>query len=494
VATSVHDAAGGADGATGVNGPSEAGSGDARVAATGPDANADGGCAGTATLCGAACRYLASDVANCGACGKTCAAGQACQNGACGCAVATCSGTCVDTTSDPKNCGACATACAAGMVCSLSKCATGCAGSLTKCGSSCVDTSGSSQNCGTCGNTCPSDQSCWMGGCRCPTGEGPCGTGNLCVDIATNIQHCGTCANVCASGASCAGGQCACPAGQIVCAGKCIDPNTDPTNCGTCTTTCGTGTQCLYGGCINPSSVNCGGGTMVSNSCVVNASVLMGKYWVNNNQWGVAKSGTTGQQCVWGTCQTGDLVGWGTSWNWTSGSGGVKTFASLVFGWQWGWKVTNTGLPVQISANRMVNCGWDFTVSQTGTIDVSYDTWLHSISNPGTNDTPTEEVMIWLDAEGGAGPIGARVAAGVKLAGATWDLHQGPGGSTWPVSSYVRTSNATTSVMNMMEFYNDLVSRGWIPNTRYLSSIQAGTEVFTGTGSLTTNGFYCRVQ
>jgi hypothetical protein len=161
--------------------------------------------------------------------------------------------------------------------------------------------------------------------------------------------------------------------------------------------------------------------------------------------------------------------------------------------------VANTGLPIQLSTNPTINCGWDFTVSQTGTLDVSYDTWLHTVDvstapNGGSDATPSEEVMVWLYAGGGAGPIGPVVAQNISLAGTTWDLHQGPGGSTWPVSSYVRTGNATTSVMNMMVFYNDLVSRGWIPNTRYLSSIQAGTEVFSGTGSLTTNGFYCRIQ
>jgi hypothetical protein len=232
----------------------------------------------------------------------------------------------------------------------------------------------------------------------------------------------------------------------------------------------------------------------MGNTCTANNFVLMGKYWVNNNQWGVASSNTSGQQCVYGTCQTGDLVGWGTNWNWTAGKGGVKTYASLVFGWQYGWKVTNTGLPVQIAANNTVNCGWDFTVSQTGTIDISYDTWLHTVSNPGATSTPSEEVMIWVYSAGGAGPIGPLVAHNVSLAGTTWDLHQGPGGASWPVSSYVRTGNATTTVMNMMVFYQDLVSRGWIPNTRYLSSIQAGTEVFSGSGTLTTNGFYCRVQ
>jgi hypothetical protein len=40
----------------------------------------------------------------------------------------------------------------------------------------------------------------------------------------------------------------------------------------------------------------------------------------------------------------------------------------------------------------------------------------------------------------------------------------------------------------------DLVSRGWMQNTKYLTSIQAGTEVFVGSGQFDTNGFYCRAQ
>jgi hypothetical protein len=46
----------------------------------------------------------------------------------------------------------------------------------------------------------------------------------------------------------------------------------------------------------------------------------------------------------------------------------------------------------------------------------------------------------------------------------------------------------------MGAFAADLVSRGWVQSSRYLTSVQAGTEIFTGSGSVTTNGFYCRVQ
>ncbi len=473
-----------------------------------PGTGADAGCGAGMTLCSGQCTSLQTDAVNCGTCGSRCAAGQVCQAGACGCRTGetVCSATCVDTTSDVKNCGACGTACATGTVCSASKCANGCGSTLTLCGSSCVDTTGNSLDCGACGKACPSDQFCYAGACQCAAGMGACGTNGACVDITTSAQHCGSC-TACPTGGSCvpqanAASTCACPAGDIVCANACVNPASDGSNCGTCGTTCGAGTQCLDGACINPTSVNCGGGAMVGNTCVANGFVSLGQYWANNNQWGVAASGTSGQQCVWGTCQTGDLVGWGTSWNWTNASGGVKTYASIVFGWQYGFKVTNTGLPVLISTNPQVNCGWDFTVSQTGTLDVSYDTWLHPTDvskavNDGANTTPSEEIMIWLYEAGGAGPISATgkpVASNISLAGATWNLYQGPGGSTWPVSSYVRTSTATTAVMNMMVFYNDLVTRGWIPNTRYLSSIQAGTEVTSGSGSLTTNGFYCRVQ
>ncbi|MBV9945289.1 MAG: hypothetical protein JOZ69_00385, partial [Myxococcales bacterium] len=285
---------------------------------------------------------------------------------------------------------------AAAPACQGAGCASACAGHLTLCGGSCVDTTGNSQNCGACGHACAATQSCYSGACICPAGEGPCGANGQCVDILSSVNSCGGCMP-CASGASCSGGVCACPAGGAVCAGACVDTNDDPKNCGNCGATCTvTGTQCLYGGCIDPSSVDCGAAAMTGNSCTASAAVLMGKYWVNNNQWGVASGATSGQQCVWGTCQTGDLVGWGTSWNWTAGTGGVKTYASIVFGWQYGFKVANTGLPVQIAGNKAISCGWDFTVSQTGTLDVSFDTWLHTIASPGANSTPSEEVMIWL--------------------------------------------------------------------------------------------------
>jgi hypothetical protein len=99
--------------------------------------------------------------------------------------------------------------------------------------------------------------------------------------------------------------------------------------------------------------------------------------------------------------------------------------------------------------------------------------------------------MVWLYRGGGAGPVGSRQAT-VTIGGTSWDLYRGT--TEQPEYSFVRTANATTAVLNMSSFVSDLVSRGWVQSSRYLTSVQAGTEIFTGSGSVTTNGFYCRIQ
>jgi len=233
------------------------------------------------------------------------------------------------------------------------------------------------------------------------------------------------------------------------------------------------------------------GATKIGNTCQSGWSAIMGKYILNNNWWGT--SGATGQQCIWGTCQDGDVVGWVTNWNWSGGSSPVLTYSSVVFGWQYGFQVSNTGLPIQVSAGKAINCGWDFALTQTsGAYNVAYDIWLHTSANPPSTGGQSDEIMIWLNKAGTAIPAGSTYASGISLAGATWNLSEGNVG--WPVHSYVRTSNTSSAVMNVMAFMNDLVTRGRIPNTRYVTGVQAGIEVRSGGGTLTTNGFYCRIE
>ena len=230
--------------------------------------------------------------------------------------------------------------------------------------------------------------------------------------------------------------------------------------------------------------------TQGAENCTDYAALVRGKYWVNNNVWG--KADGTGSQCVWENGLNGDSLSWGTRWNWAGDNTKVKSYASSVLGWHWGWKATGTGLPVQLSAGKAVDTSWNFTVTQTtsNVMNVAYDLWLHDMAAPDWQNNPTDEVMVWLYKAGGAGPVGTKQAT-VTIAGTTWDLYKGNIG--WEVYSFVRTSNTSAADLDLTDFTDDLVARGWLAKTKYLSSVQAGTEIFTGSGRLDTTAYSVKI-
>jgi hypothetical protein len=232
-----------------------------------------------------------------------------------------------------------------------------------------------------------------------------------------------------------------------------------------------------------------------ASTCNKGGTIDMGKYYVTNNLWGNGSG--TGWQCTWNNWQSGDAIGWGTSWEWSGGQYSVKSFSSSVLGWHWGWQRPGTELPVRLSDNRSVPTTWNYSVNASGTMNVAYDLWLHSQSNPDWSNNPTDEIMIWPYKIGGAGPAGTKQAT-VTLGGGTWDLYRGwidaGNGVGWNVFSFVRTSNTTSVNFDLRDFTSNLVNRGWLSNSKYLTSVQAGTEVFTGRGQLDTNSYWVDVR
>jgi hypothetical protein len=324
-----------------------------------------------------------------------------------------------------------------------------------------------------------------IGASACGSGLTLCGTG--CVDTTNNNVNCGACGNACASPRTCGSSKCNCPSGYTDCNGQCVDTKIDVQNCGACGQTCSG--VCTNGAC--QASTCTANMTQQGYTRTAYASIILGKYWINNNVWGA--SGASGWQGIWSTCSSGNTIGWGTDWSWTGAASQVKSYASAVLGWHWGWKVSGTGLPVQLSANKNITCGWTYRVQPGQTIDIAYDLFAHTLANPGTNDDPTDEIMIWLYRSGGAAPIGG-TSATVTIAGTNWELHEGRN-NKWNVHSYVRTANADTgATLNLTDFMRDLVNNRNFSSSKYLSSVQAGTEVFVGGGRLDTDQYYCTIQ
>lgn len=124
--------------------------------------------------------------------------------------------------------------------------------------------------------------------------------------------------------------------------------------------------------------------------------------------------------------------------------------------------------------------------------DVAYDLFTSS-SASGSNEY---EIMIWLAALGGAGPIsstGSAVAT-VTIGGVTWKLYSGPNGST-TVYSFVASSEQTNFSGDLIDFLQYLEKNEGFSSSQYLLTIQAGTEPFTGTNAkLTTTAYSVSVS
>jgi len=149
------------------------------------------------------------------------------------------------------NCGACGTKCLAGQICTSGKCVLNCQAGLTDCSGTCTNLQADVANCGNCANKCAGGQVCSSGKCAVSCQSGLTDCSGTCADLQTSLKHCGNCNNACKSPGLCVSGKCKlfCSTGKTACSGACVDLQTDATNCGACGTKCPTGVACIAGAC-----------------------------------------------------------------------------------------------------------------------------------------------------------------------------------------------------------------------------------------------------
>lgn len=100
--------------------------------------------------------------------------------------------------------------------------------------------------------------------------------------------------------------------------------------------------------------------------------------------------------------------------------------------------------------------------------------------------------MVWLAAYGGAGPIsstGSTPIATTTIAGHTWKLYKGPNGDT-TVYSFVSDGTITSFSGDLNGFFKYLVSSQGLSNSLWITSLQAGTEPFSGSNAVMTTSSY----
>ena len=202
-------------------------------------------------------------------------------------------------------------------------------------------------------------------------------------------------------------------------------------------------------------------------------------YLLNNNVWGREKS-PQGWQTIEAITADAKLA-WTVRYDWPAGldAHSVKSYPSVVTGWQWGLWSTDGRLPLAVSQLGRVESGGTATLDKPGVQNLAYDLWFHASAPVRGEDKPSDELMVWMGRHGGAGPLGT-LREKVQIDGTTWSLYVGDIG--WKVFSFVREANATSWRVDLKAFIDHLVREGLMPETRQLSSVQFGTEVFSSPG------------
>ncbi|KAJ5678342.1 uncharacterized protein N7477_003975 [Penicillium maclennaniae] len=205
-------------------------------------------------------------------------------------------------------------------------------------------------------------------------------------------------------------------------------------------------------------------------------TIETGSYKVYNNLWGQSYD-EAGKQCTTVNSLSGNTISWSTSWSWSGASSQVKSFADVSLDFT----------AKTLSSIKSIKSVWKWSYSNTNIVaDVSYDMFLSS-SASGSEEY---EIMVWLAALGGAGPIsstGSAIAT-TTINGVTFKLYKGLNGSM-TVYSFVAESVTENFSGDMLKFFTYLIQHEGLSSSLYLVDVQAGTEPFTGTADLTVSEF-----
>ncbi|OHE93825.1 xyloglucan-specific endo-beta-1,4-glucanase A [Colletotrichum orchidophilum] len=200
-------------------------------------------------------------------------------------------------------------------------------------------------------------------------------------------------------------------------------------------------------------------------------SVAAGPFTVYHNNWGASKA-TSGSQCTTFTSYKSGSVTWSTSWTWAGGHGQVKSYSNVA--------LEKVNKP--LTAVKSIPSKWTWSYEGASIVaDVAYDLWLA----PSVGANNKYEIMIWLGALGGAGPISStgKVIDTPTIAGTKWSLYSGPNGDT-TVYSFVAPSQIKSFNGDLNLFFTYLTSKQGVAKSSVITSLQAGTEPFSGTNAI----------
>lgn len=127
---------------------------------------------------------------------------------------------------------------------------------------------------------------------------------------------------------------------------------------------------------------------------------------------------------------------------------------------------------------------------------MAYDTFLSTCATCGQ----TYEVMVWLGVYGGISPLSDNgypptPVATPTIGGTAFNLIKGHNGNVIVYSFVAKNGPVTSYSGDLVAFYRYLQANWQLSSAQYLQTLQAGTEVFTGSAAkLVTSGYSIKVN
>jgi hypothetical protein len=151
------------------------------------------------------------------------------------------------------------------------------------------------------------------------------------------------------------------------------------------------------------------------------------------------------------------------------GDGAVKTSPNV----QESWYPTPTRLSSWRSITSKFSDVPPGTGSNYGIWEFDYDIWLNGLA-----DSNSTEVMIWTYNNGQA-PKGSPKGSFTE-AGRTYDVYYSP--PPYQYIAFVDRSNNLSGKVNLLDFFNYMISRDWMPRSSTLYQISNGVELVSTNG------------
>jgi len=208
--------------------------------------------------------------------------------------------------------------------------------------------------------------------------------------------------------------------------------------------------------------------------------VMEGRYIIQNNVWG---AGTA--QCVAvPDSNATDFIIASSRHNQSS----VASYPSIFQGCHWGRCSSGSNMPLQVDKVKSAPFSWSISNRSLGEGNIwnaAAEAWLSPIQDSSHGYDGGAELMIWLDRQI-LQPAGEKVGR-VFIGGAWWNVWFYKTG--WNYIAYEREEPTDSVQLDLKDFIDDSLSRGYINRSWYLHNMQAGFEIQAGGEGLTSNSF-----